>query len=131
MRIGIVNDTPLVLEGLRRAVTSDGSHEIAWVAHNGAEAVERCQHDLPNLVLMDLLMPGMNGVEATRRIMTETPCPILVVTTSVTAQVPRVFEAMGYGALDAVDVPELGVGDPQRESRTVAAQDRRHRPADQ
>jgi two-component system response regulator WspF len=111
MRIGIVNDMPLALEALQRAVTSDGRHEIAWVAHNGTEAVERCRHDLPNLVLMDLLMPGMNGVEATRRIMTETPCPILVVTASVAAQVPRVFEAMGYGALDAVDVPALGVGD--------------------
>jgi two-component system, chemotaxis family, response regulator WspF len=112
MRIGIVNDMPLALEALRRAVTTDGRHEIAWLAHNGTEAVERCRHDLPNLVLMDLLMPGMNGVEATRRIMTETPCPILVVTASVAAQVPRVFEAMGHGALDAVDLPALGLGDP-------------------
>jgi chemotaxis response regulator CheB len=114
MRIGIVNDMPLALEALRRAVTSSGRHQIAWVAHNGAEAVERCRHDLPNLVLMDLLMPGMNGVEATRRIMTETPCPILVVTASVAAQVPHVFEAMGHGALDAVDVPALGRGDPHQ-----------------
>jgi chemotaxis response regulator CheB len=57
---------------------------------------------------MDLIMPGMDGVEATRRIMANTPCAILVVTASVGANAGRVFEAMGHGALDAVDTPVLG-----------------------
>src|ERR1700722_8100342 len=56
---------------------------------------------------MDLLMPGMDGVEATRRIMAETPCAILIVTASVGANASRTFEAMGYGALDAVDTPTV------------------------
>ncbi len=55
----------------------------------------------------------MDGVEATRRIMASTPCAILVVTVSVGANAWRVFEAMGHGALDAVDTPALGSGDPR------------------
>ncbi|MDF6879037.1 hypothetical protein NLQ90_23350, partial [Escherichia coli] len=59
----------------------------------------------------DLIMPRFDGVEATRRIMaSRNPCAILVVTSSVGANAWRVYEAMGAGALDAVDTPTLGGG---------------------
>jgi two-component system response regulator WspF len=59
---------------------------------------------------MDLFMPGTDGVEATRRIMGESPCAILVVTATVSGHISKVYQAMGYGALDAVDTPVLGAG---------------------
>jgi two-component system response regulator WspF len=62
---------------------------------------------------MDLIMPVMDGVEATRRIMAETPCAIVIVTVDRQQNVHRVFEAMGHGALDVVDTPALGAGDPR------------------
>lgn len=112
MRIAIVNDMPLAVESLRRGVMTMGVHQVAWIARNGVEAVQRCAEDKPDLILMDLLMPEMDGVEATRRIMANTPCPILIVTTSIDSQSARVFEAMGAGALDAVNTPVL---DPNSE----------------
>ena len=57
---------------------------------------------------MDLFMPGIDGVEATRRIMGESPCAILVVTATVSGHLSKVYQAMGYGALDAIDTPTLG-----------------------
>jgi two-component system, chemotaxis family, response regulator WspF len=108
MRIGIVNDTGLVREALRRVVLSLSEHEIAWMANDGAEAVALARADAPDLILMDLLMPGTDGVEATRRIMGESPCAILVVTATVSGQLNKVYQAMGYGALDAIDTPTLG-----------------------
>jgi chemotaxis response regulator CheB len=111
MRIGIANDTPIAAEALRRALTLAPEHRVAWVATDGAAAVSACARDMPDLVLMDLIMPGMDGVEATRRIMAATPCPILIVTVSVDDNARRVFDAMGFGALDAVDTPALGSSD--------------------
>jgi two-component system response regulator WspF len=63
---------------------------------------------------MDLIMPKVDGIEATRRIMAEDPCPILVVTATVSGHMNKVYEAMGLGALDAVDTPRLGPkGEPE------------------
>lgn len=108
MKIGIVNDSVMAAEVLRRIVMTSPNHQVAWCAENGAEAVALCRQTLPDLVLMDLLMPVMDGVEATRRIMKNTPCAILVVTASVTGNSSLVFEAMGAGALDVVATPVLG-----------------------
>lgn len=107
MRIGLVNDLPIALEALRRTVARMPGATIAWTAMDGAEAVARCAQDRPDIVLMDLIMPVMDGVEATRRIMRQAPCPILVVTATVTGNAARVFEALGAGALDAIDTPNL------------------------
>lgn len=108
MRIGIVNDSLIAREALRRAVAASPAHQIAWQACDGAEAVSKTVADRPDLILMDLVMPGLDGVEATRRIMAEAPCPILIVTATVSGHLGRVYEAMGHGALDAVATPTLG-----------------------
>ena len=108
MQIGIVNDLAICIESLQKVLASVPEHQVTWVARNGLEAVEYCREHTPDLILMDLLMPVMNGVEATRRIMQSTPCPILVVTSTVTGNSAKVFEAMSAGALDAVATPVLG-----------------------
>ncbi|RMQ39986.1 Chemotaxis response regulator protein-glutamate methylesterase [Pseudomonas cichorii] len=113
MKIAIVNDMPMAVEALRRALAFEPEHQIVWVAANGAEAVQRCAELTPDLILMDLIMPVMDGVEATRQIMAETPCAIVIVTVDREQNVHRVFEAMGHGALDVVDTPAIGAGNPR------------------
>ena len=108
MRIAIVNDLSMAVEAMRRVLARAPQHSLAWIARDGAEAVKRSAEDRPDLILMDLIMPVLDGVEATRRIMAANPCPILVVTASVDGNSNRVFEALGAGALDAVNTPALG-----------------------
>lgn len=103
MRIAIVNDTPIIAEALRRVVMQE--YEVAWVAHGGAQALEYCAENRPDLILMDLVMPEMDGVETTRRIMAATPCAILIVTNSPGQNTSLVFRALGAGALDVTATP--------------------------
>jgi len=108
LRIGIVNDVRAACEALRRVVSSLTGHTVAWIAADGVEAVALAKRDRPDLILMDLLMPHLDGVQATRQIMASSPCAILVVTATVSGNISLVYDAMGYGALDAVDTPVLG-----------------------
>jgi two-component system response regulator WspF len=110
MRIGIVNDLALAVATLRRVVESVPGYSVAWTAADGEEAVRKAAADRPDVILMDLIMPVTDGVEATRRIMASNPCPIIVVTASVGANFGKVYEALGAGGLDAVKTPTFGSG---------------------
>jgi two-component system response regulator WspF len=108
VRIAIVNDVRAASEALRRVVTGVPGHDVAWIAADGVEAVALAKRDRPDLILMDLLMPHLDGAQATRQIMAAAPCAILIVTATVSGNISLVYEAMGHGALDAVDTPVLG-----------------------
>jgi chemotaxis response regulator CheB len=107
MKIGIANDVAMAAEALRRVVTASREHELLWIARNGVEAVRLCAGNRPDLVLMDLNMPELDGVEATRAIMRATPCAILIVTAAPQDNVSQVFRALGAGALDVAATPRL------------------------
>ncbi|CAD6540940.1 chemotaxis response regulator protein-glutamate methylesterase [Paraburkholderia metrosideri] len=121
MKIGIVNDMPLAVEALRRALAARHDYDVLWIAQDGQQAVDFCTAQRPDIVLMDLVMPNVDGIEATRRIMARAPCAILIVTVDVGANAWRVYEAMGAGALDAVDTPSLSGPDAHKSIATLIA----------
>jgi chemotaxis response regulator CheB len=114
MKIAIVNDTPAAVDAIQRVLIASGKHQVAWSASAGADAIELCQSDRPDLLLMGLTTRGMDGVEAIRRVMEVAPCAILIVTETIDANSAKVFDAMGAGALDVVQTPcvDRGNGAP-------------------
>lgn len=108
LRIAIANDSLRAIDILRRVILSEPGYEIAWIAKDGAEAVKKRLQDPPDLLLMDLVMPVMDGVTATSMIMKESPTPILIVTATISGNAGKVLQAMGFGALDVVPTPVLG-----------------------
>ncbi len=108
MRVAIVNDLAMATETLRRLLLEMPGIQVAWTALDGREAVEKARQDRPDLILMDMVMPVMDGPEATRRIMKDSPCAIVVVTATVGGNAERVYEALSAGALDATETPAAG-----------------------
>lgn len=97
IRILIVDDQTVVRAGLAAIVGSDPKVEVVGEGSNGEEALALVEALSPDLVLMDLQMPVMNGVQATRRLKREHPTlPILVLTTYAADE--WVFDAVRAGA---------------------------------
>lgn len=82
MRVIICDDQTLIRDGLAMLLSLEPDIEVVGLAQEGAEAVELATRQQPDLVLMDLKMPGMNGIEATRQLRSRFPSMhVLVLTT--------------------------------------------------
>jgi len=94
----IVDDHPVVRKGLRCLLSDEPEIEIVGEAVNGRQAIEQVGQRQPDVVLMDLLMPEMNGVEAIRQIMAQHPKVRILVMTSFASD-DMVFPSIKAGAL--------------------------------
>jgi NarL family two-component system response regulator LiaR len=97
IRVLICDDQEVVREGLRVILSSAPGLEVVGVARDGAEALELVAQTTPDLVLMDLKMPGMNGIQATRQIRNHYPSVRVLVLTTYDAD-EWVFDAIRSGA---------------------------------
>jgi DNA-binding NarL/FixJ family response regulator len=98
IRVLIVDDHSVVREGLRMFLARDPDLEVVGEATNGAEAIEQARHLQPNVVVMDLLMPVLDGIAATRAIRSKLPETEVLVLTSVLERA-SVIEAIRVGAV--------------------------------
>ena len=97
IRILIVDDHELARQAMRLIVSADSAFEIVGEAANGQEALTLTEKWMPDLILMDISMPGMGGLEATKQIKERFPYVKIVVVT-VSDDVSDLFEAFKKGA---------------------------------
>lgn len=102
----IAEDSSLFAEVLLELLSREPGIEVLAVAENGEEAVELCAKLRPDLILMDIHMPRLDGLSATEAIMASTPTPILVLTADPhRGGVDLSFRALSAGALDLMAKP--------------------------
>ena len=97
IRVLVCDDQEMVCEGLRAILRTAADLEVVGVAHDGAEAVQLTGDCRPDVVLMDLKMPGVNGVQATRQIKDQFPGVRVLALTTYDAD-EWVFDAIRAGA---------------------------------
>jgi two-component system chemotaxis response regulator CheB len=115
IKVLIVEDSPAAREYLVHIMNSDPSIEVVGTATNGREALEAVARLKPDAVTMDINMPVMDGLEATRRIMEANPVPIVIVSSVWDPkEVETTFKAVEAGALAIVQRP-VGIGHPDEQ----------------
>ncbi|MFD1539247.1 response regulator transcription factor [Nonomuraea guangzhouensis] len=97
IRVLLADDHPVYRDGLAVLLGSIPGIEVAGTAANGAEAVERAAELQPDVVVMDVRMPGLDGIEATRRVVADSP-HIAVVVLTMSEEDATLFAAMRAGA---------------------------------
>ncbi|MCF8040626.1 MAG: chemotaxis-specific protein-glutamate methyltransferase CheB [Desulfarculaceae bacterium] len=121
-KILIVDDSATQRQVLREMLAQDPEFEVVGEAADGLEALELCHRLQPDLVTMDIQMPRMNGYEAIRRIMSETPRPVVVLTSSFSDRMLGIsFKALDSGALMVLGKP-ASLSMPQEEKGRLLGQ---------
>ncbi|MDH4176834.1 MAG: response regulator transcription factor [Thermoleophilia bacterium] len=119
IRVLIADDHGVLRDGLGRVIAAQPDLELVGAAADGAEAVALCRARAPDVVLMDLEMPVLDGIEATRAIMAETPGTAVLVLTSFSDR-RRIVAALDAGAVGYL-LKDAAADDVVRGIRTAAA----------
>ena len=112
IRVVLADDHGIIREGLGRLIASLDDVDVVGLASDGAEAVEQARLTKPDVVLMDLDMPVLDGIEATRRVLAERPETAVIVLTAFSDR-PRITGALEAGACGYLlkDVDAEGVAE--------------------
>jgi NarL family two-component system response regulator LiaR len=98
IKVMIVDDHPIVRDGLKSVLLVADDMELVGEAGSGRETMARCQESLPDVILMDVVMPGMDGLETTRAVLGQYPEVKIVVLTTFPEE-DLVQEALESGAI--------------------------------
>lgn len=114
VRVLIAEDSAVTRELLRCVLTDDPRISVVGMARDGLEAVEKVRALRPDVVLMDVTMPRLDGYEATRQIMESTPVPIVMISSGFDqGGVASTFASLKAGAVAVVEKPVGGEGPEQ------------------
>ncbi|MDX6565345.1 MAG: hypothetical protein QOE10_1007 [Gaiellales bacterium] len=118
IRVVVADDHGVLRDGLAGVISAQSDMELVATAANGAEAVDLCRSNAPDVVLMDLEMPVLDGIEATKAIMAEAPSTAVLVLTSFSDR-RRITGALDAGAVGYL-LKDASADDVVRGIRTAA-----------
>jgi chemotaxis response regulator CheB len=109
IKVALVEDSLVALEILKRLINSSDEVEVVGTATEGSQALPMIASTNPDVICTDLDMPGMDGLEFTKQVMSKYPKPVLVISNAVHPHdVDNIYNLMEAGALDFFPKPTTG-----------------------
>lgn len=105
LKVLLVDDSTLMAKILSSMLTATGDIEVVGIAQNGQDAIEMAQSLFPDLILLDVNMPVMDGSTALKHIMIRTPCPVVVMSNVGSGSPETVIRFLDLGAVDFMAKP--------------------------
>lgn len=102
VRVLVVDDSAFMRSALSRMIASETGFEVIGTACNGTEGLEKIASFNPDVVTLDIEMPGLNGLQTLRYIMNRSPRPVIMVSSVTEAGTEQTFDALAAGAFDYV-----------------------------
>jgi len=105
INVFLVDDSPFFLKKISQIISSQRDMNIIGTAHDGGDAIQKLQHVHPDVVLMDINMPSINGVQATQKILQQQSLPIIVISGETERNMGEIKRALDAGAIDFIPKP--------------------------
>lgn len=121
IRVLVVDDSAFMRRALLKMLEKDHGIEVVGTANSGEEAVERVGTLRPDVVTMDVEMPGIGGLEAVRAIMRSRPTPIIMVSAVTREGAEETLRALELGAVDFIPKPTAAYMDILKVARDLVA----------
>jgi two-component system chemotaxis response regulator CheB len=122
IRVLIVDDSAVVRQTLTEVLSSDPAIQVIGTASDPFVAAERMQQEVPDVILMDIEMPRMDGLTFLQKIMSQHPIPVIICSSLAEQGAQNAFKAMEYGAVDIIAKPRVGTRQFLEESRVILCQ---------
>jgi two-component system chemotaxis response regulator CheB len=116
-RVLIVDDSAVARQTLEEILSSDSEIEVMATASDPYIASEKMLHEVPDVIMLDLEMPRMDGVTFLKKIMTQHPIPVVICSSFTEAGSDTALMALDYGAVDIIQKPRIGARQYLEESK--------------
>ena len=122
IRVLIVDDSAIVRQTLTEVLSGDPSIEVIGTASDPFVAAERMKEEVPDVILLDIEMPRMDGLTFLQKIMSQHPIPVIICSSLAEQGAQNAFKAIEYGAVDIIAKPRMGTKQFIEESRVIICQ---------
>jgi len=116
IRVLIVDDSAVVRQALTEILSAEPGIEVMGAASDPFVAADKMQHEIPDVITLDVEMPRMDGITFLQKIMSQHPLPVVICSSLTGSGSETTMKALDYGAVDIIEKPRLGTRQFLRES---------------